>query len=86
MYGGGFGFPVNGRFDKIHRIFRKKMANVMMWRRSLQLMSPALAACTSPAVIAAERMMLQPFASHAAGTVSQTSAESVARYVNESVF
>ena len=40
-------------------------------------MSPALAACTKPAVIAAERIMLQPFASHAPGTVSHTSAETV---------
>ena len=48
-------------------------------------MSPALDACTKPAVIAAVRMMLQPFASHAAGTVSQTSAESVAKLINGGV-
>ena len=44
-----------------------------MCRRSLH----PLAVRTKPAVIAAERMMLQPLASHAAGTVSHTSAESV---------
>ena len=77
MYGSGFGFPNVSRFNKIHKLFRKRITNVIMCRRSLQLMSPALDACTKPAVIAAERMMLQPFASHAAGTVSHTSAESV---------
>lgn len=80
VYSGSFGFPVNGsRFSKIHKLIRQRIANVMMRRRSLQLTSPALDECTKPAVIAAERMMLQPFASHAAGTVSQTSAESVAK-------
>jgi hypothetical protein len=80
VYGGGFGFPVNGsEIGKIQRLTEEELANVMMRRRSLQLTSPALDACTKPAVIAAERMMLQPFASHAAGTVSQTSAESVAK-------
>ena len=80
VYGSGFGFPANGsRIGKIHKLIRKKITDVIMRRRSLQLTSPALADCTKPAVIAAERMMLQPFASHAAGTVSHTSAESVAR-------
>jgi hypothetical protein len=85
VYGGGFGFPVNDNgVGKTHRPIRKGMANVMMRRRSLQLTSPALDDCTKPAVIAAERMMLQPFASHAAGTVSHTSAESIAKHVNGS--
>ena len=76
-YGSGFEFPNVSRFSKIHKLIRKKITNVIMCRRSLQLMSPAVAACTKPAVIAAERIMLQLFASHAAGTVSHTSAETV---------
>jgi hypothetical protein len=87
MYGSSFGFPVNGsRFGKLYKLITWRIANVIMRRRSLQLTSPALDDCTKPAVIAAERMMLQPFASHAAGTVSQTSAESVASHVNKSAF
>ena len=77
VYGSGFEFSNDNRFSKIHKQIRKKITNVIMCRRSLQLISPAVAACTKPAVIAAERMILQLFASHAAGTVSHTSAESV---------
>jgi hypothetical protein len=51
-------------------------AYVIMWRRSRQSRSRAPTERTSPAVIAASRIISQPLASHAAGTVSQTSAES----------
>ena len=77
VYGSGRWFPDVGRFSNIHKLIRKKITNVIMCRRSLQSVSPAVTACTKPAVIAAERMMLQPFASHAAGTVSHTSADSI---------
>ena len=77
MYGSGFRFPNDRKFSKVHKLIRKKITNVIMCRRSLQLKSPALAVRAKPAAVAAERMMLQPFASHAAGTVSHTSAESV---------
>lgn len=46
----------------------------MILRRSLQSRSPALEDWTSPAVIAASRIIWHPMASHAAGTVNQTSA------------
>mgnify|MGYP007100403786 CR=1 FL=1 len=48
----------------------------MMRSRSLQLRSPPLALCTIPAWIAAVRIIWQPAASHAAGTVSMASAAS----------
>ena len=48
----------------------------MMRSRSLQLRSPPLALCTMPAWIAAVRIIWQPAASHAAGTVRMTSAAS----------
>ena len=72
MYGSGFGFPNVSRFSKIHKLIRKKITNVIMCRR-FSFAHPG----TKPASIAAERIMLQPFASHAAGTVSHTSVESV---------
>jgi len=46
-------------------------------RRSLQVLSPARELWTRPAVIAASLMISQPLASHAAGTVNQTSALSL---------
>lgn len=48
----------------------------MILRRSFQVVSSAWELATRPALMAAERMTPQPRASHAAGTVSQTSAES----------
>ena len=51
-------------------------AYVIMRRRSRQSRSRTLTERTSPALIAASRIISQPLASHAAGTVSQTSAES----------
>ena len=79
VYGSGFWLPNISRFSKIHKLVRKEITNVIICRRSLQLISPPPQgfACTKPAVIAAERMMPQPRASHTAGTVSHTSAESV---------
>ena len=48
----------------------------MILRRSLQDVSPAREERTRPAWIAASRIIWHPRASQAAGTVSQTSAES----------
>lgn len=48
----------------------------MIRKRSLHAWSPALADRTSPAAIAASLIIWHPVASHAAGTVSHTSAES----------
>ncbi len=54
--------------------------HLMMRRRSLQSLSPALADRTNPAAIAASRIIWHPVASQAAGTVSHTSAESVTKH------
>ena len=54
----------------------ERLAYVMIRRRSRQSRSPAWEDCTSPAAIAASRIMSQPLASHAAGTVSHTLAAS----------
>ena len=51
------------------------LSYVMMRNRSLQSRSPAWADRTRPALIAASLIRAQPFASQAAGTVNQTSAE-----------
>lgn len=56
------------------RVQQGNMAYVIILRRSLQSLSPALADWTRPAEIAASRIIWQPMASHAAGTVSHTSA------------
>ena len=60
----------NGTGDKWRRAY------VMMRRRSRQSRSRAPTLRTRPAVMAASRIISQPLASHAAGTVNQTSAES----------
>ena len=49
----------------------------MIRSRSRQLRSPPLELCTKFARIAASRMRAHPVASHAAGTVNNTSAVSV---------
>lgn len=74
------------RFTKLQTLVRFQSngtrieeAYVIMRRRSRQSWSRALTERTSPAVIAASRIISQPLASHAAGTVSQTSAESTMR-------
>ena len=59
--------------SKVQRATRIR-TYVIILRRSLQSRSPALEDWTRPAVIAASRIIWQPMASHAAGTVSHTSA------------
>ena len=55
----------------------KGNAHVMILSRSRHSVSPARDERTRPAAMAASRIIWLPRASHAAGTVSHTSAESV---------